>query len=312
MKYFLLSWLIIMLNGCGGPAARQPAPDLPPPPEKILYFPQTGHSVQPPFVDYFERRNELALLGYPITEAIEHDGWRVQFFQNGRLELHPENEPAYRVTVGWVGQLLHKTQPPHRPQSAGTWFAKSGHTVQADFLTFFEANNGTVQFGLPLSEPFLCAGLICQDFQSARMIWNPALPPGRRVYLAPLGEDYFLESGLSLAHLSPIEPPPGAELYSGAARPMPAGAKVALNIEQTANPQVVRVSITVTQNGEPLKQQAPRLSRRAEKKEFPPTTGAGQTHILVILPQPADVTFIVLHPQTDKVLAAQRYVIVSP
>jgi hypothetical protein len=204
MKSLFLTLLAaLLLTGCAGQTEK------PPDTNSVLYFPETGHSIQPPFSTYFQQRGGARLLGYPITEALDHEGWRVQYFQNARLEVHPENSPDYFITVGWLGELSNRTQPPipKPPDESSRYFPESGHSLSGDFLTFFEANGGTAQFGRPISEAFLCSGFICQDFQSARFIWRPQLPPANRVQLEALGEGYFLNSDLPVELLAPVSPP---------------------------------------------------------------------------------------------------------
>jgi hypothetical protein len=140
----------------------------------------TKHSIEAGFLDYFNTAGGVGSLGYPLTEAIEVDGWSVQYFEYGRLEYHPENEPAYRITIGWLGDLLNRRRPPISPATiprAGTknsrYYPQTGHAVSGDFLRYFEAHGGSVRFGLPISEPFLWKGQLSQDFQSARFFWTP-------------------------------------------------------------------------------------------------------------------------------------------
>ena len=112
------------------------------------------------------------------------NGWRVQYFEKGRLELHPENEPAYRVTAGWLGDLLQRRRPPIPPQAIPPfsqtnrqYFPETGHTLSGDFLRYFAAHGGSVRFGLPISEPFILQGRLTQDLQSARFFWTPNNTP---------------------------------------------------------------------------------------------------------------------------------------
>jgi hypothetical protein len=128
-------------------------------------------------------------------------GWRVQYFEQGRLEYHPENEPTYRVTIGWLGDLLQRRQPPistetipRADDSNDRYFPQTGHTVSGDFLRYFDAHGGTVQFGLPISEPFLLEGRLTQDFQSVRLFWNPELEAP--VTLEAIGRVHLEASGL--------------------------------------------------------------------------------------------------------------------
>ncbi len=144
------------------------------------HFEKTGFIVQGEFLFFFEKYGGVESLGYPITHKIEVGGWQVQYFENGRLEAHPENEPAYRITVGWLGDLLHRRQPPipsinipSKDISTQKYYPKTGHTISGAFLDYFNSNGGTVRFGWPISEPFLLNGQLTQDFQSTRFFWTP-------------------------------------------------------------------------------------------------------------------------------------------
>jgi hypothetical protein len=81
------------------------------------YFPSTGHTLAGPFREYWLAHQGSTLLGPPIAETDQEglgDGtgrvYLVQWFTNGRLELHPEvKDPHYRVEQGRVGyEYLHR------------------------------------------------------------------------------------------------------------------------------------------------------------------------------------------------------------
>lgn len=280
----------------------------------ILYFPETGHSIRPPFLAYYLSNQGLNRLGYPITEALTHEGWQVQYFQNARLERHPENDPAYFITVGWLGQLNHRTQAPIHHQNAlqdtkteQLYFPETGHTLNGDFLTFFRANGDTVQFGRPISEPFIHQGRISQDFQSARFIWYPDLPPQARVQLEPLGENYFLSSGLSLHLLEPIPPPPNAIHYEHPLVSLPDNTEVKLAIEMTPNPAIIRVITTLFESDLPLENYTPLLSWGENRRKLPPTRSSGQTHALINISMSQIETFRLYTTSGQKELASITY-----
>jgi hypothetical protein len=146
--------------------------------------PQANPAGPDEFWHFYRRYGGAESLGHPLSTKKTVDGWQVQYFEKGRLEYHPENEPAYRVTVGWLGDLLHRRQPPiptsriPRPDDPNhRYFVETGHTVSGDFLRYFEAHGGKVRFGQPISEPFLQQGRLTQDFQSARFFWTPQADP---------------------------------------------------------------------------------------------------------------------------------------
>lgn len=166
------------------------------------YFEETGQTVRGEFLRFFDVYGGVESLGYPISEEITVDGWRVQYFQKGRLEYHLENEPAYRVTVGWLGDLLQRRHPPisvaRIPPENTTYhryFPQTGHTVSGDFLDYFDAQGGSVRFGQPISEPFLLNGQLTQDFQSARFFWTPENDIS--VTLEAIGQVHFETIGLN-------------------------------------------------------------------------------------------------------------------
>jgi len=203
MKTVALLTIIGLLVACSPtePPPRQ-APDR-------LYFAQTGHSVSGDFAEFFTKYGGTDSFGLPITEPFETGGWTVQYFERGRLERHPENEPAYRVTAGWLGDLLQRRQPPIPPaqipttkSNATRYFVQTGHTLSGDFLFYFEQNGGTVRFGLPISEPFLRNGQLVQDFQSARFLWTPQKNPP--VTLEDIGRVHFEQNNFDEALPAPV------------------------------------------------------------------------------------------------------------
>ncbi len=267
LRYWFLL-LPLILSACFG---SHTAPTEPPV-EEILFFPEVGHSVQPPFSAFLQRSGKLDLLGYPITEMMTEDGWTVQYFQFGRLEYHPENEPAYRVTVGWLGELLNRTMPP------------AEHSLAGDFAVFFAENGGSVQFGHPISEPFLHDGKLVQDFQSARFLWEPTSP--FPVKLEPIGETYFFRRH-KLAPPEKILPPPNAIIFHPESSTfLPADIHCSLSIESTPIKNLLRVNVTLTTtDGSPLVRYSPVVHWENLTETLPPSLKNGHTHRLLMRPR---------------------------
>jgi Cu-Zn family superoxide dismutase len=84
------------------------------------FFPETGHNVcsaiwsawRASGLEFDGKRGtseaeSLALFGLPLsdaqTETIEGKEYTVQWFERGRFELHPENQPPYNVLLGRLG-----------------------------------------------------------------------------------------------------------------------------------------------------------------------------------------------------------------
>jgi hypothetical protein len=194
MRYWLV--ILLFLTACRG----QPTPT--PLPAETRHFPQTNQIVQGDFLRFFDTYGGVDSFGLPLTGEIVVDSWRVQYFEKARLEYHPENEPAYRVTAGWLGELLRRRQPPlpnsHIPPANHPYrryYPQTGHTLSGDFLTYFDSHGGPVRFGLPIGEPFLDKGRITQDFQSIRFFWSPHTNPP--VILEDIGRVYLESTQLS-------------------------------------------------------------------------------------------------------------------
>src|SRR5579859_1994254 len=90
------------------------------------YFAQTGHNLCGAFRDAWHAHGlnlpgvddpeagNLALWGLPLSDAhVEQleggSSFTVQWFERGRLELHPENAPPYDLLAGLLGSELRPT-----------------------------------------------------------------------------------------------------------------------------------------------------------------------------------------------------------
>jgi hypothetical protein len=98
------------------------------------YVPETGHAIAPEFYDYYRHagveladpgvsvRESLALFGYPLsnimTEWVDEQEVRVQYFERARLEYHPNNPEQYRVLQGRLGSDLAPGHVEHHPTTA--------------------------------------------------------------------------------------------------------------------------------------------------------------------------------------------------
>jgi peptidoglycan/xylan/chitin deacetylase (PgdA/CDA1 family) len=68
------------------------------------WFPETGHTLQNSFRDYWNHYGGLQVFGYPISQEFEEDGRTVQYFERARFEWHPENAgTVYEVLLGHLG-----------------------------------------------------------------------------------------------------------------------------------------------------------------------------------------------------------------
>jgi hypothetical protein len=73
-------------------------------------------------------------------------------------------------------------------QAAVRYFGQTGHSVQGEFLAFFDKYGAESIFGLPRTEEFFEGTLKVQYFQRVRMEHHPGNPPPYQVQLALLGD----------------------------------------------------------------------------------------------------------------------------
>ncbi|HEX5506223.1 MAG TPA: hypothetical protein VFW96_26630 [Thermomicrobiales bacterium] len=137
------------------PAAAASAP---------VCFPQTGQCLAGPFLDFWQSKGGLDLLGYPITGELQEvnptDGktYTVQDTERTRLELHPENAGTpYLVLAGLLGREQFLAKYPHGRPAGGagaTCFPETGRCLNADFAQWWTTHGGLALVGYPISDEF--------------------------------------------------------------------------------------------------------------------------------------------------------------
>ncbi len=82
--------------------------------ERWRYFEETRHNLKGRFLTYWEANGGLERFGYPVSEEtleldLELGKVRVrQWFERARFEYHPENEVAYEVQLGLLGNEIKR------------------------------------------------------------------------------------------------------------------------------------------------------------------------------------------------------------
>lgn len=141
------------------------------------FFEETQHWVSGDFLKYFRSRGGLEVFGYPISEEFVDQGLTVQYFQNARMEWHPNNPDSYKVQLGLLGDELNYRQaavdePPTRSRRK-VYFPQTGHTLSYAFLDYFKEHGGVDIFGYPITEMYFEDGQIVQYFQRMKLEWHP-------------------------------------------------------------------------------------------------------------------------------------------
>lgn len=91
-------------------APFMPTPPPPRPNSGVVWFPETSHSLAPPFLNYWNTNGGLQVFGYPRSEAFDEANqaddrtYNVQYFERNRIEYHPEHKGTrFEFLLGLLG-----------------------------------------------------------------------------------------------------------------------------------------------------------------------------------------------------------------
>jgi len=74
------------------------------------YFSATGHTLAGKFQDFWTVHGGLELFGYPISEVIDQNGTKVQYFERARFELREGEGGTTTVELTPLGQQIWNTR----------------------------------------------------------------------------------------------------------------------------------------------------------------------------------------------------------
>jgi hypothetical protein len=91
------------------------------------YFPETGHTVQYSFLEFFDEKGGLDIFGYPVTEFFDENGRTLQYFQRALMEWDPNRNA---VVLHYLGEMWVDQEPQLRTlQGTTSQFSPSGEMV---------------------------------------------------------------------------------------------------------------------------------------------------------------------------------------
>lgn len=149
------------------PAARSP----------LLYF-ATHHTLGGAFLAFYKAHGGLRIFGQPLTEPFIEVGQRVQYFERARLV------GAATVSISPLGywQSSGYDFPAAHARGTGLYFPETRHALSGRFLRFWQAHDGALLFGPPISEPFseqnrdgTDRSYLVQYFRNARLEYHKEL-----------------------------------------------------------------------------------------------------------------------------------------
>ncbi|MEM8532899.1 MAG: cellulase family glycosylhydrolase [Chloroflexota bacterium] len=215
LAFVILGSLVLLpQSGQAAPSSPEQVPETRPP-FTARFYEETGHTARNSFHVFWQNTpNALFVLGYPISEPFIEESftnpgeyYRVQYFERGVLEEHPDNygTPFY-IQGRLMGNEIIKGRESEEPfqevadPGNGTYDSVTGHTLSnspAPFRSFWQNNGGLAVFGRPLSEQFQEVNEAdgetywVQYFERQRMEWHPEeADPQYRVLLGLLGNEY--------------------------------------------------------------------------------------------------------------------------
>lgn len=138
---------------------------------QVIYFPETGHSVRAPFLDFFTHHGGTAFFGYPLTEPYsDSTGATVQVFQRVQLCLTPHGVEL--APIGTALWLSEPSTPRDGAPEGSRYISRTGHAIATELLSFYDERGGEAFFGTPIGEARAENGALVQDFERARLILN--------------------------------------------------------------------------------------------------------------------------------------------
>lgn len=155
----------------------------------VTYFPETGHNVIAPIIEYWHANGGWRNLGLPITELFREvtaDGHSrlVQYFERAILEYTPPPSDKPVVQADLIGYSAYAPPSSRAPVPAfksndqHRYFPETGHALSNGFKQHWERYGGLEAFGYPITEEF--SGVtpdgrkyVAQIFERARFEWWP-------------------------------------------------------------------------------------------------------------------------------------------
>jgi lipoprotein-anchoring transpeptidase ErfK/SrfK len=183
-----------------------------------LFFPATGHTLDDDagFLSFWLANRGEQLLGLPISQPISNDTGIFQYFEYARLEQRRDAAGNASVVTAPVAKeyaaAIYRSFPDLKnppDQQDVRWFATTRHTLRGAFRSFWEANNGVILFGAPISEPLWervgSAQRQVQYFEHVRLERDASLAgTSDEIQLSDLGRTLASMQGIDL---TPVENP---------------------------------------------------------------------------------------------------------
>jgi lipoprotein-anchoring transpeptidase ErfK/SrfK len=192
-------------------------------PPSTVYIPETGHSIDGVFLDYWRYNGGVSSFGNPITPEFNLNGHIVQYYQYARFEYWPEDADGNVVHLGKIGEEL-RPQLFMRQQSAAVtssiaetarvslawlpvassvasqpnsdtfiYIPETGHTIANGFKGFWDNSGGAAFLGNPLTEEYRVGEMVYQVFERGQLAWKQNTDP----WMVAVGGQLAARQGVS-------------------------------------------------------------------------------------------------------------------
>jgi hypothetical protein len=177
VRYFILLTAALALAAC----ANQP--------DTTITSSKSQYGVSPIFSQYYADHGGEGVMGAPISSEVSENGLTVQYFQNAKLEYHPQLPGDNQIILASLGQDYYGLSRCVPAASAdNTLYFNNCHAVDPAFREYFEKRGGVAFFGYPISERYIFEGVeMAQNFERATIVWDTRKPVEYRFGLLPLG-----------------------------------------------------------------------------------------------------------------------------
>jgi hypothetical protein len=140
-------------------------------PGLAVYFPETGHHLSWPFLNFWRSQGNGLTLGAPVSEQTEVQGLRTQYFQFAKC-IH---SPWGAVRLSPIGDLYAGLDG--LPRLSYTEMCAQTRNPSGDaavrFIKYWRRRGGFAVLGSPVTPVLEYKGNIFQHFQNVRMEYHP-------------------------------------------------------------------------------------------------------------------------------------------
>jgi lipoprotein-anchoring transpeptidase ErfK/SrfK len=182
---------------------------------RTVYIPETGHTIDGVFLDYWRAAGGAEAYGNPITAEFTLNGHVVQYYEYARFEYVPEDPEGTIVHLGAIGedlrpQLVMRQVGNGAPSTAladmarisrawlpvsddlarksntDSWVyvPETGHTVAHGFKALWDSI-GVSYLGNPLTEEYVIGKETRQVFERGQLAWTQE----KGAWLVPVGSE---------------------------------------------------------------------------------------------------------------------------